>query len=248
MFYTFKNTGKPAVLLLHGFLGSSSQWDHLLPELEKTHSILTIDLWGHGKSPENPVAFTIADLAHHINIILTQENIEKLYLIGHSMGGYICSAFAKAYPEKTISLTLLNSIASADSQERKELRDRAIVMIERYQDAYVSMAISNLFTDQEREIHQVAIAKMKREAVEISIKTIVDSLKAMRDRPDLKNDLYKQPFPIIHIYGNNDTIIPSNVVVEESKQLNTRLIKIDAGHMILVTHRQDFLKKLHFIE
>lgn len=246
--YTLTGTTKPVVLLVHGFLGSALQWLDTTTFLNRDFDILLVELPGHGASVEASSDYALVDVAHAINDILIQLQIVKLHVVGHSMGGYICSAFAKAYPVKTRSLTLINSIAGSDSAPRKTTRNRAIKLIEKYQEAYVSMAVSNLFTDDERGAFEPQITLMKNHAANLSITSIIQALKAMRDRPSCVNGLKDIPFPIRYISGVTDAVIAESVIKDEIKKVNADHASVHGGHMIIVTHTAELQKELHFIE
>jgi 2-succinyl-6-hydroxy-2,4-cyclohexadiene-1-carboxylate synthase len=246
--YTFINNNQPVVLLIHGFLGSMEQWNYMEKDLLSTHSLLKIDLPGHGMTFEFKENYTLEELSLMIDQILIIEKIEKIHVVGHSMGGYLGCAFAKTRPDKTRSLTLINSIASKDTKQRKLLRDRSIQLIEKHQAAYVSMAIGNLFTVEERKLYETRIALMKLQADQISIRSIIQALTCMRDRSDYVPLLKEVDFPITYIHGKQDKIVPVELVEKERVHLRANTRIIDNGHMSLLINPLDILKNMHFID
>lgn len=245
--YSFNDRQQPVLLFLHGFLGSMHQWLYIEKEFSDHFSILKIDLPGHGLSPEFSRNYTLSDIAILIDKILIIERIDQVHLIGHSMGGYLGAAFAKARPKKILSLTLINSIAGEDPVERKLLRDRSIGLIQKHQEAYVHMAIANLFTSEERIVFQSRIEKMKKEALSISIKSIIQSLIAMRDRDDSLHELKKLDVSIRYIYGLKDQIISPKHIIQECEILKIKGKSIDSGHMSIVTSVVSIVKNMYFV-
>jgi 2-succinyl-6-hydroxy-2,4-cyclohexadiene-1-carboxylate synthase len=246
--YKFTNNNQPVVLLIHGFLGSMEQWNYIEQDLLTTHSLLKIDLPGHGMTLEFKQDYTLEELSLMIDQILIFEQIEKVHIVGHSMGGYLGCAFSKARPEKTRSLTLINSIASNDTAQRKQIRDRSIQLIEKHQAAYVSMAIGNLFTVEERKLYETRISLMKQQADQISIRSIIQALKCMRDRSDYLPLLKKVDFPITYLCGQQDKIVPVELVEKERVHLRANARIIDNGHMSLLINPLDILKNMYFID
>jgi 2-succinyl-6-hydroxy-2,4-cyclohexadiene-1-carboxylate synthase len=246
--YKFINNNQPVVLLIHGFLGSMEQWNYIEQDLLTTHSLLKIDLPGHGMTLEFKQDYTLGELSLMIDQILIFEQIAKVHIVGHSMGGYLGCAFAKARPEKTRSLTLINSIASNDTEQRKQIRDRSIQLIEKHQAAYVSMAIGNLFTAEERKLYETRISLMKQQADQISIRSIIQALKCMRDRSDYLPLLKKVDFPITYLCGQQDKIVPVELVEKERVHLRANARIIDNGHMSLLINPLDILKNMYFID
>src|SRR5690554_2956116 len=131
------------MVLLHGFLESSKMWDPLLPELSKDRKIITIDLPGLGESGVISEIHSMELMAEVIDSVLNHLQIASATFVGHSMGGYVTLAYAEMFPDRVEKIVLLNSTPIADSEERKEIRGRALKIIDRNSRAYISMAIAN---------------------------------------------------------------------------------------------------------
>ena len=152
-FITYKNIkihysdqGKgSAIILLHGFLENSSMWNNLIPHLIKRNRVICIDLLGHGKTECLGYVHSMDLMAETVNAVLKQIRIQRVKLIGHSMGGYVALAFCDAFPEKVKALCLMNSTSRADSDEKKINRNRAIEAVKNNYKTFVRISISNLF-------------------------------------------------------------------------------------------------------
>ena len=119
--------GAPALLLLHGFTGSTRTWDDLRQALRDDCQVLALDLPGHGKSPvpHDPAAYALPSVAHDIARALDHEGISRCAVLGYSMGGRQALRFALAYPERVSSLILEStSPGIADATERAQRRAR----------------------------------------------------------------------------------------------------------------------------
>jgi len=109
--YFVKGKGQP-VLLVHGITTYSFIWRKISPLLETGYQVLGIDLPGCGASSKGvEKAFSIKNHALLLNDFLEEIGIQKIHLVGHDVGGGIAQIFAVNFPEKVISLTLLNSVA-----------------------------------------------------------------------------------------------------------------------------------------
>lgn len=107
----YECSGKgPAALLLHGIGASAGEWDFQLSALEPDHTVIRLDLRGHGRS-ELGAAFTIGDLAADAAALLAHLGVARAHVIGHSLGGAVALSFALNYPERISSLTLANTFA-----------------------------------------------------------------------------------------------------------------------------------------
>lgn len=98
---------KPALVLLHGFLGSKQDWDALMPSLSQHFHCVCLDLPGHGESPsvalEQPGFVQVARL---IRRTLSTLKIDHFHLLGYSLGGRIALHLAQLMPENMMSVTL----------------------------------------------------------------------------------------------------------------------------------------------
>ena len=101
--------GQDVVLLLHGWGGNSASMLGLGNELSLRHRVIIPDLWGWGQSQHPPENFGIYDYAEHIVKLLSQLDIERVVVIGHSFGGRIGIILSSLYPHLISKLVLIDS-------------------------------------------------------------------------------------------------------------------------------------------
>lgn len=104
------------VVLLHGKNFNGAYWKTTAEALVKEgYRVIMPDQIGFGKSFK-PVAyqFTFQQLAVNTKKILDELNIDKVYLLGHSMGGMLATRFTLMYPETVEKLILENPIGLED--------------------------------------------------------------------------------------------------------------------------------------
>src|SRR5690606_18520452 len=244
----YETFGKgPAVVLLHGFLESSTMWKPLIPQFSKNNFLITVDFPGHGKSGVISEIHSMELMAEVVHSLLKEINVETATFIGHSMGGYVALAYAELYEREVEKLILLNSTSAEDSEERRENRDRSIEIVGKVPEAYISMAIGNLFAESSREKFATEIEALKMEAYSFPVEGIQAAIRGMRDRKDrteiLKN-FKKEKYMVL---AEEDPILP----LFESKKLaqknNVAIKIIEGGHMSLIENFDSMLKYLHFI-
>ncbi len=222
--------GEP-VLLLHGFLENNSMWNNVLPYLEGFQCILP-DLPGHGQS--SPLdAFTLEDLADLCADILDAVEIEQAHIIGHSMGGYIACALLERHPDRVKSILLFHSTATADSDEKKALRDRAITAVQSNQALYTRSMITGLFTPEFAQNNPQIIEHLIAQANAMEVEQIAQALDAMKKRPDRTPVLSNRLVSLAYILGKHDQRIPLNDVLQEVLHVKAEqhLIIDTAAHM-----------------
>ena len=238
--YTDQGKGT-AVVLLHGFLENQSMWKAFIPELTKKHRIITIDLLGHGETECLGYVHTMEDQADMVHHVLHELKIRKAVLIGHSMGGYVALAFAELYPDTIKGLVLLNSTASADSEERKTNRDRAIKVVKHSFMNFISLSIANLFSESNRERLASAIENVKKEALKTPLQGIVASLEGMKIRQDREVLLHLTPYPKLMILGEKDPVLNYEETKQQIENTAVKLVTFPDGHMTHIENQDQLL-------
>ncbi|CAM3322331.1 alpha/beta fold hydrolase [Aequorivita lipolytica] len=237
----------PAIVLLHGFLESSTMWKPLLPQLTANNLVVTIDLPGHGKSGVISEIHTMELMAEVVNEILEHLQITSATFIGHSMGGYVALAYAELFSEKVKKLILLNSTPEADSEERRENRNRALKVIDQNPSAFFSMAIGNLFAEASREKFKTEIEALKTEAYSFPLDGVKAAIKGMRDRKERTAILKNFTKDKHSILADEDPILPLIEAKQLAEQCGVSVKVIEGGHMSLIENVDPVMEYLLFI-
>jgi len=111
----------PALFLIHGIGAAEDAWRFVVPKLSKHFTVITYDLRGHGKSPVTHKNFNLNDLIMDLERIRELSKFDKGHFVGHSLGGMIAPMYAKKFPEKTLSISLLSTVAGRSNQDTKNL-------------------------------------------------------------------------------------------------------------------------------
>ncbi|MFZ0452705.1 MAG: 2-succinyl-6-hydroxy-2,4-cyclohexadiene-1-carboxylate synthase [Ignavibacteriaceae bacterium] len=115
--------GLKNVLFIHGFTGSSHNWENTIIHLPENFNYYAIDLIGHGNSdsPAEKDLYTTDSLVNQLKEFTSQVINDKFILIGYSMGGRAALSYSVRYPSAIEGLILESSTAGIkDENERKE--------------------------------------------------------------------------------------------------------------------------------
>ena len=104
-FKTF-GEGKP-LFILHGLFGSLDNWQTLGKQLAENHKVYLIDLRNHGKSPHSS-DFSYQEMAQDVAELIKDEQLDKVSIIGHSMGGKTTMTFAVEFPHYVDKLIIVD--------------------------------------------------------------------------------------------------------------------------------------------
>ena len=108
--YTIEGNG-PALFLIHGIGAARDAWRYVCPSLTDRFTVITYDLRGHGVSPLPEKEFGLDDLVADLELLRQRTVIDKAHFAGHSLGGMIGPAYARAHPDRVLSLGLLSTAA-----------------------------------------------------------------------------------------------------------------------------------------
>jgi pimeloyl-ACP methyl ester carboxylesterase len=209
-------SGEP-VILIHGFAEDAEIWKSQVASLQNKFRLLVPDIPGSGRSPYNNNLVSIEDFSETIKLILDTEQIQKMVLIGHSMGGYIALAFAEKYAERLLGLGLFHSTAYADTEEKKAARKKSIDFIKEHGAAeFIKSTIPNLFSANFNANHANRVKEMIEKYSYFSPEALIVYYEAMIKRPDrhvLLKDLRK---PILFIIGEEDKAVPVQDSLEQT--------------------------------
>jgi len=98
----------PEIIILHGLLGSSRNWQRITRELTSDCRVIVPDLRNHGDSPHGPHSY---ELMRDDIIRLIEANCERApHLIGHSMGGVAAMAVAASGKAELASLIVVDAV------------------------------------------------------------------------------------------------------------------------------------------
>ena len=106
--YVMAGTG-PALLLVHGIGDSSDTWRPVFDQLARDHTVIAPDLLGHGRSEKPRADYTIAGFANGMRDLLSILGVERVTVVGHSLGGGVAAQFAYQFPERCERLVLVGS-------------------------------------------------------------------------------------------------------------------------------------------
>jgi pimeloyl-ACP methyl ester carboxylesterase len=230
--YTIQGKGR-AIVLLHGFLGSSQIWDTVATTLAKQFKIICIDLPGHGQSDCFGYIHSMELMAQAVKAVMENLRLKKYVLVGHSMGGYASLAFAELFPDFVRGLCLFHSTSYADSDQKKKDRNKAIKSVKNNPGIYVRATIKNLFAQKNIKHHKKEIAFARHIARKTPRRGIIAALEGMKSRQSRDVVLHFANYPILFIIGKYDTVLPMQSLLDQSKlpKHKNALLLETSGHM-----------------
>jgi sigma-B regulation protein RsbQ len=102
--YNIYGRGDTTLLFIHGWNIDQTYWANQVSSFSTRFKVVTLDLAGHGKSGKDRKYWTVEAFSKDIAEIIRKENLQKIVLIAHSMGGEIALEVNTQVPGKIISI------------------------------------------------------------------------------------------------------------------------------------------------
>ena len=106
--YRIAGSGPP-VVLIHGMLNSSRHWERVAARLADRYTVIAPDLLGHGDSTAPRGDYSLGAHAAGIRDLLAAIGVDRVTIVGHSLGGGIAMQYFWQFPERTDRLVLVSS-------------------------------------------------------------------------------------------------------------------------------------------
>ena len=235
-------SGTP-VILIHGFPFHQGLWEGYVERFSDQFQVITIDLPGFGKSPLLASTFSIDQVAEALVSFVTEKNISRATLVGHSLGGYVALSMIKRNADLFRSLVLFHSTAYADAAEKKESRMKVVEFVKKKGALpFTSGFIPPLFADQ----NHPAIGRVRNIAAEASSEAVIGYSLAMKDRQDHIKTLESYKNPTLFLAGKNDPGIPPNSIVKQAAHCQKPEIHIldHVAHMGMLEKPEETASKI----
>ena len=164
--YNISGSG-PAIIFIHGIGARKSAWDKVILHLENNFTCISYDLRGHGDSPKGELPYSLDTLVEDLEALRLILNLQKIHLVGHSLGGMIGPRYAKSYPNNVLSISLLSTAAF----RTKEDQSKVIAIVDNMNQKGIEPILSTLtnrwFIDQ--------FIKDNNDAVEFRLQQVIDT-------------------------------------------------------------------------
>ena len=200
--------GEPLVLL-HGFGGDLNNWLFTAPALAGQHVVYALDLPGHGGSTKDVGSGDLDFLAGAVEQFLDSQELGRVHLAGHSLGGLVAASLALAAPERVGSLALVASAGLGEEINREYIE--GFIAAERRRE--LKPVLELLFADPGLVTRQLVddVLKYKRiDGVNEALRAIAGKLFGQGgQRVVIAGRLPELEVPLLVVWGRQDRIIPA---------------------------------------
>ena len=148
-FYLLNQKQEAPLVFIHGVGLNHNIWEPQIDAFENT--VLTYDILGHGKTPLNKDNLSFDDFSDQLIHLIDELKINKMHLVGFSIGSLIARNFATKHNDRLGSLTLLCSIFNRNQEQQQIVKDR--FELAKKNRTLSKQALKRWFTDDYLEKH-----------------------------------------------------------------------------------------------
>jgi pimeloyl-ACP methyl ester carboxylesterase len=114
LYHETYGSGAPLVLLHGGMLTIDLNFATLIPTLATTHTVIGVEMQGHGRTANIDREITYPNLASDVVALLDHLGIERAAVLGHSMGGGVALELAVSHPDRVSAIVPISASVSKD--------------------------------------------------------------------------------------------------------------------------------------
>jgi pimeloyl-ACP methyl ester carboxylesterase len=186
--YKSLGEGKTAVVFIHGWCCDHTVWADQAAALDGKVRMVFVDLPGYGKSDKPKIDYTMDLFAKGVDAVVQDAGVEKVVLVGHSMGTPVARQFYRLFPDKTKAIVAVDGSLRAIP---KDIADTLRTVIK--EDSVKETAtkfLDNMFTPDSPPAARKHIEEL---IAKTDPKVAVSSMRGMLDEKVWKDDQIKVP-------------------------------------------------------
>ncbi len=239
------------LVFLHGFLGSGSDWLSVARQFSHQFFCILPDLPGHGENVELPLSEPVNfdKIVAGLNYLLDELELERVNLLGYSMGGRIALYFSTKFPHRVEHLILEGANpgiadersrlarATLDDQRAEQLRNLGI---DTFVDRWYQMMLFGTLKKHPQILEQLKIRRKQNDARWAA--KIISELSPGR-QPSLWHRLGQLPMPVLLLAGQLDEKY-ADLMGQMAAKIPQAILEIvpGAGHNVHLEAPQPFIK------
>ncbi len=198
--------GRP-VLFLHGWLGSWRYWLPTMEYVSEHFRTYSFDFWGFGDSRRERPKESITAYSEQVIRFLDELGIDKVLLVGHSMGGMVALKTAMDHPQRIARVAAVGAPIVGDSLSwLLKLTDHTFLAEAFARTPWVRRNLFRLFLG---ETNDSAVHEILDDSVKSSSTTLRLAVGSMW-RTDLRPELGRLTVPNLVVHGGRDQIVHPN--------------------------------------
>ncbi|MBS2033945.1 alpha/beta fold hydrolase [bacterium] len=237
----FEDSGgeNPPLLMVAGLASDAVSWLFQAPLLQAHFRLILCDNRGVGRSPKPPGPYSIAEMAQDILELLDDLGLQRLSMVGHSMGGAILQRLALDHPERVSQLVLACTSSHFGGRAMAVAESWAGCVRLKAEPALLGRVLfpwlyTSEFLDQPGNL-DAAVASLALHPYPLDAQGLDGQVEALRGH-DTRGRLQAIKAPTLVLGAEQDLLAPPSVCVSMADSIaGSRLVVLpNAGHSCML--------------
>lgn len=230
----------PALALVHGVGARGEMWARVVDIMKPSFTCITYDLRGHGgNSPKPNGPITLDELVADLEVLRKEIGVEKMSVFGHSLGGMVAPAYARAFPDRTIAIGLLSTAAFRTAEDSARVRGVAASIRAQGVDKLVDGFVSRWFTEGFLRDHPERVHARKKQVLATDPAVFADAFQLYAET-EMSPWLHAVRAPALVLTGEHDVNCSPRLNEQMAAALpNARLVIVQGLKHGLVVEAPD---------
>ena len=220
-FYLLNQKKNIPIVFIHGVGLNHTIWEPQIDDFDNT--VLAYDILGHGKTPLNKDNISFDDFSNQLISLVDELEMEKIHLVGFSIGSLIARNFATKFNDRLESLTLLCSIFNRSQEQQQIVKDR--FELAKKSKTLSKQALNRWFTDDYLEKHPNTYEKISSILEENNMENFLNIYQLFVNHKD-NEQFEKIKTKTLVITGEGDIGSTPKMSENLSKVINNSKVKI----------------------
>lgn len=204
--YEVLGRGRP-VLFLHGWMGSWRYWFPTMERVAEQYRTYSFDFWGFGESRRKNTPESIQNYSAQVIRFLNELGIDRVMLVGHSMGGMVALKTAIDHPNRIVRVAAVGAPIVGDSLSwLLKLTNQQIIANTFARTSWLRRFMFRHFLG---ETNDPAVSEILDDSLKSSSTTLQRSVSSMW-RTDLRPELTRLNVPALIVHGGRDEVVNPN--------------------------------------
>ncbi len=234
----------PHLLLVHGFLCSRAQWLWNLTVLAEVCRPVTVELWGHGRSPapSDPECYAPDRIVEEFESIRTALGAEQWFVLGYSLGAGLTIRYALTHPHRVMGHAFTNSTSGlADAEQIRRWQDEADETAQRIiaagQAALERIPVHPRHaTKLPDPLHQALMADAER----LDPTGVANVLRHTNPNVSVRADVHRNTRPALLVCGSRERRFQPHRAFAQATMPCLEIVDIPAGHGVNMEAHEPF--------
>lgn len=225
-----------AIALLHGFPLDATVWDDQAATLARSHRVVLPEFRGLGRSEVTAGPYLIEQLAGDIAAQFDARGIDRVSLVGHSLGGSVALAFFRLFSERVERLAFVTPRVLLDAPERRAVRLELADRAEREGMGPIEKSyMAQYFAPHYAQREPAAVQRVREVLLKTNPRGAAAVLRGLAMRVDPSDIFADITVPTLIIAAAQDAIVPrADTDALAAGIAGARLVTLPCGHMPMI--------------